>query len=306
LSRNLDIEFPGTRGFGFIRRVSRKNETEFLNKARADDMPDFTIKEFAPHNAERYVVQYLEPQNRNLATIGIDIASEASRRIALKQALQSGTATLTPPLSIVQSSGLPLYSFLLLLPVYHLAMPLETAEQREAATLGLSFTAIAIDTVLQQSKITNNEIALQISDMAAKQVFYSSSDFADLAEVSQQAVFRRTVFGRNWEFRLRAEPTFYKHHERLSSVWLASFIIICAFLSSVLLYLSSVYRRRLIAESEEQKQLVSIVENAHDAIISLNLDAVVTSWNKAADRMFDFSAEDAIGKKIADLIIPFR
>ncbi|MEI8635044.1 CHASE domain-containing protein, partial [Vibrio sp. PP-XX7] len=44
-TRDIDIdEFPGARGFGFIRRVPVDAEMHFVHQARADDWPDFTIR----------------------------------------------------------------------------------------------------------------------------------------------------------------------------------------------------------------------------------------------------------------------
>jgi PAS domain S-box-containing protein len=47
----------------------------------------------------------------------------------------------------------------------------------------------------------------------------------------------------------------------------------------------------------------SIVESSDDAIVSKNLDGIVTSWNKAAERIFGYSALEAIGQPIT-LVIP--
>ncbi|MCP5097569.1 MAG: PAS domain S-box protein, partial [Chloroflexi bacterium] len=59
------------------------------------------------------------------------------------------------------------------------------------------------------------------------------------------------------------------------------------------------------AQAEEQiKYQASLLQNVTDAIISTNMDWIVTSWNQAAEIMYGFKAEEAIGKPMGDIVKP--
>jgi PAS domain S-box-containing protein len=63
-----------------------------------------------------------------------------------------------------------------------------------------------------------------------------------------------------------------------------------------------IFLKRQPAE-EAQALLAAIVASSYDAIISKTLDGIVSSWNAGAERLFGYSADEAVGRSIT-LIIP--
>jgi PAS domain S-box-containing protein len=61
---------------------------------------------------------------------------------------------------------------------------------------------------------------------------------------------------------------------------------------------------RVQQRTADLARLASIVESSDDAIASKDLDGIITSWNPGAERLFGYSAQEAVGKPMAMLIPP--
>jgi PAS domain S-box-containing protein len=304
-TRDIEKEFPGARGMGLIRRVPASDELRFLSAARLDDKPDFTIRSLSAHTGDRYVIQYIEPLERNLQSVGLDIASESNRRAAAEGAMQTGMARLTAPITLVQATGKPLHSFLFLLPVYAPGARHSTAEERAAATVGWSFAPLLMDDVLADFKL-GNDFSLALRDLTAPEteVFFATPGHERPAASELRRRIPIPIYGRVWEAELKATPAFVARLNLFSPNAVAGAGLAIAALLSIL---SFSYARSRQSDSQvraEEARRGAIVASTSDAIIGETLEGIVTDWNHGAELLFGYSVTAALGQPAASLILP--
>ena len=72
--------------------------------------------------------------------------------------------------------------------------------------------------------------------------------------------------------------------------------------------------RRILSETREANaalkatldRMTALTECAHDAIVTISPDGAITFWNPAAETIFGYSKEEAIGKNLHSLLVPER
>ncbi|EMO0281437.1 CHASE domain-containing protein, partial [Pseudomonas aeruginosa] len=290
LTRDIDREFPGARGFGFIRRVAAADEAGFLRQARADGQPEFRIQQLTPHDGERYVIQYIEPVARNGQALGLDIASEANRREAARAALETGQVRLTGPITLVQASGLRQQSFLILMPIYRSGITPPPGPQRELEGFGWSYAPLLTGEVLAGLPIDNAAIHLELSDVTGDGA--AVPFFVNGAAAPAQRLFghmlRREIYGRHWQMAFSALPLFVQrlHQPSPRILFLAGSLV--SLLLAALVNASALGRQRRHREAATQARLAAIVGNSADGIIGVGLDGVISDWNRGAEALFGY------------------
>jgi len=98
------------------------------------------------------------------------------------------------------------------------------------------------------------------------------------------------------------------HAVSVSSLSLAG-IVIVTFLILGLTVVTTLAGRRFSEQAVElaaSARLAAIVESSEDAIVSKSLDGMILSWNSGAERMFGYSAAEAVGRPMMMIIAPER
>ncbi|AZG74114.1 PAS domain S-box protein [Shewanella livingstonensis] len=306
-TRDIESEFPGARGFGYIRRVPKADEADFVAKAKMDDWPDYSVRQLNPHDDERYLIDYIEPVERNVGAVGLDIASEENRKNAAQQAYLTGEVRLTGPITLVQATGHPLQAFLILMPIYRTGFTPSTPELREQNAFGWSYAPLVANEVFDNINLSRKTTKIFINDVSDDQnkVMFYETHVNDLNPLSSFFVtLEREIFGRKWQVSLLAYPEFISGLHLTSPKIVFSYGVIFSLLLGgfVGFYGYALGRKRMIIEDNERR--ANILEHSLDAIISFDCDGVITSWNDGAITIFGYEKSEVIGLKKTTFIVP--
>jgi PAS domain S-box-containing protein len=104
---------------------------------------------------------------------------------------------------------------------------------------------------------------------------------------------------------------FYIKGEAVGTIWVVAHDTSRRFdaedlrvMTSLGTFAASAYQTLLSLNATQR--IASIVESSDDAIVSKDLNGVIISWNRAAERIFGYMAEEVVGKPITILIPPDR
>lgn len=133
-SLSIEQRFPGIYGLGYIAYVPPSNLSTFIETSRADGAPDYNYKP-AGERSDYFIIKYIEPISQNQPALGYDVGSEPVRRQAAEMARDTGQATLTGKITLLQDAKQQ-PGFLLYLPVYRQGAPISTVAERRSALKG--------------------------------------------------------------------------------------------------------------------------------------------------------------------------
>jgi len=164
-SRDLPREFPGVRGFAFIQRVLRPELGAFIAAERTDGAPQFALHQLDDKtHDDLYIVKFIEPAANNVGAQGLDIGSEAMRRAAIQRAVDTGEASISAAITLVQDSR-KTPGLLAFLPVYAIGSHPTTVAQRRASLRGLLNAPLVMSELLGgMSDVRDGQLDFELFD----------------------------------------------------------------------------------------------------------------------------------------------
>lgn len=295
-SRNYAVEFPGTRGFGVIKLVKSSDLDDFLENAAKDRGSDFKLKQLDSPKDPLFIIQYIEPEADNRAAVGLDIGSEANRRIAALQAAKLGELQLTGPITLVQANEKEKHGFLLLYPIYK---PTSVGSAKDV--LGWVYAPLLINEILDTVSGVNDLFSFQISDTTGIDDvdFYTSFVQNDLL-TQYQVTRHKEMFGRVWSVTFVPTSRFVDTlalEDAKNTFWQ---IIIGTLSLNVLVIFGTFFIGARLVRLKQQLAFNSVVNNASDGIIGVDNNFAIQHWNEAASKLFELTKTNARNKPIAN------
>jgi PAS domain S-box-containing protein len=327
---------PGIRAVSWSPRILDSERANYEQAAREDGLSKFQIAEQNPQGqlvraarrAEYIPVYYSESVRGSGRALGFDAASDPTRREALNQARDTGKPTATDPLRLLQDSERQ-GGFVVFLPVYKPGRSQNNLEERRLNLHGYISGAFRINEMmnaaLKGTKTDDIEIRLFNARGGEKRLLYehrSKELKSQPVEANQgiqtaalQTVVPFQIAGHQWIAQF-APAKAYLIAQRGWQAWsvLAGGLFFTGLLGGFLLTLTGhtaklqAINTDLEKEITERKraedavnQLAAIVESSDDAIVGTTLEGLITSWNKGAEIIYGYSAEEVTGCSISIL-----
>jgi PAS domain S-box-containing protein len=325
ISRHVDIQ-----ALEWIPRVPHSQRAAVEAQARRDGLPEFQIREqdsagrliSAKIRHEYFPVYFLEPLSGNEAAMGFDLASQPARRLALEQARDTGEAASTARIRLVQETDSQ-YGYLIFLPVYRDAAKINTVAQRRHHLLGFVLAVYRINKMIEHIppalKTLQDNIDLYLYDGSAQReerfLYSSQADHRNIPPITEDqlrtqahAVKRLQLPGRTWlaYFLPRASltPTWFAW-ARWGALAVGLFLtgLLALFLRSTLQHTKELARAHRVLGNTKQK-LSLHVQQTPLGVIEWNTRFEVADWNPAAEKIFGYTREEALGRHAVGLIVP--
>ncbi|MES0872569.1 bifunctional diguanylate cyclase/phosphodiesterase [Sinimarinibacterium thermocellulolyticum] len=309
--RGFDIprQFPGLDAVAYADWLPAHAVAAYVARQRAAT-PDFTVWP-SGSGAQSAIVRLIAPVDEARRRVfGYDLYTSPLRAEAMQRARDEGRAVMSG--RVVLASALPgdrTPSVLLFVPVYAGGAVPPTVTERRSSLVGFVYAAIRMpDLIGGLSDVRTPGLHLYLTEGDGTKLHGDAPP--------EQVVFRETqdfeVYGRVWTFGLAADRHVGPHRRSA-----APYVFGGVLLLSLMLW----WVRRTSGQSEARAQVLArqmtealraseaahraIVESSIEGILTIDPHGTVLSFNRAAERMFGYRADEVIGRNVS-MLMPER
>ena len=251
---SLQSRFPGIWGIGYVSYVPKKSLTQYFSYMRKEIKPDFhrkiLDKDYSLQN-DSFIIQYIEPQLRNHAALGLDIGTEPIRRSAAEIARDTGNAQVTGIIQLVQSDK-QVPGFLLLLPFYqgaHVPITIKEKRQKLLGWVYAPFTSMEVITSILPKQNQQVDFSIYDSSVEGENLIYKG-----IADTKNSYLTSKDEFffaGRKWIIIWSSTPQFKKSASHNQPTLILTFGLMVSLLLGALLINLNTTRDRAFKIAKE-------------------------------------------------------
>ncbi|MFP8967556.1 CHASE domain-containing protein [Pokkaliibacter sp. CJK22405] len=317
---SLEIErrYPGVNGMGVIHHVPPTQLPEYLRWQR-EQLPDFDIH--PEHTTpDHWTISYIEPEPGNRQAVGLDMAHERNRYEAVQKARDTGKATITGPIILVQDAK-KTPGFLLFVPWYRDIQVPTSLEDRRQSIIGLAYAPFVMASLMDGTLAkTRRYIHFSIRD--GEVPLYSELN-DETPGFDAQPLFRKeqnvAMYGRPWQFTFQSSALFRQENTTQQPLFiLIGGLLIDAILLSFFIMLGrSSTRAHAYADkaTEHIRQQQTLLERTHqrlnsamnamiDGLVVIDTQGIIRDSNSTTYEIFGYPPGSLIGKNISVLMSP--
>ncbi|WP_404309257.1 CHASE domain-containing protein [Neorhodopirellula lusitana] len=312
--------YPGIQGMGVSLIVEPEEKEEFERLIRQEGFPDFQIRPAGERDFYTAIV-FLEPFDwRNQRAFGYDMCSEPTRRAAAMHAIDTGNPAVSGMVTLVQETDKDTQKgFLVYLPLFDPALPVDTVERRRAAATGFvyaPFRAADLMHGILQSGVP--DINFRIYDSvqpSSESLMYESENHDAFGAEPHQPDFKSQrelkLHGRSWTLTFESEQGFVSRTES----W-PSFLVGCGglLIDLLLFYVigtigtqqrtaKALATQMTAAYRRTEKQFRAVFDTSLDPILLVDGDQRVLYANPAAEAVFGAPSQQLLSRSLLEFFV---
>ena len=305
-------QLKGVQGVGFARWIPASQLTAYEARIRSEGFSPFRVRPPSPR-ADYTAIEFLEPFDwRNQRAFGFDMYSEPVRRQAMQRAWQTGNASLTGKVRLVQETQEDLQrGVLIYLPIYDDRGQTPGANQR--ALKGWAYSP------LRMNDVVNSAIAgIDNPDMAGTGVVVFDGDQPDASRVlfdnlqllNQQKLDHPSyetvkIAGRTWLVGVQLAPRLVGPNGIDTSYWINLIIglsggVVAALITRILVSNHLATREALViseAAAQERALASTVFDESGQGIIVSNPEGRILMANNAFTQLTGYRISEIKGQR---------
>lgn len=267
----LDENFPGIQSLSFSPIVPGEQLERHATEIRKQGFPDYSIQPEGRRNSYAPVIHIAPFQGRNLRVFGLDNFATPERRASLEQARDSGKASLSAKLRLVQDDNSSQPGILMFLPVYRNDRPHDTLTARRAAIVGWVGAAFRMNSLMSGLLDAHTrDFDIEIYDdvgVSADAMLYDSDSVpsAQASTAAFQSTRKFLVADKYWTVTFTSTPNFDARLANPHATLAATIGCVATVILALLTWLLLRSRKRALQTARRLQDAIQQAEQASRA-----------------------------------------